>query len=164
MAGSHRALRAVLHVVHGQLDLRLLTEVGVLEEGHTAQEVGVTSALRKETQRKHRPVMSTLNSHVNDTCHFSNQPPGYEHYFPVLYKGSPNHLPLPSRAICHPQPPQTHSRCLISSTPSLQITAPPLHTHLHFKPWPEDPTPLFMHRISWQADTVHSMSYSWLFN
>ena len=42
---SHRALGAVLHVVHQQLDLRLLSDERVLEEGDAAQEDGVTGAL-----------------------------------------------------------------------------------------------------------------------
>lgn len=54
MCDSHRALRPVLHIVNRQLDLRLLTEVGVLEEGDTAQEVGITGALRDKTQRENK--------------------------------------------------------------------------------------------------------------
>lgn len=44
----YRALRAVLDVVHGQFDLRLLVDVGLLEEGDAAEEDGVTGALWTE--------------------------------------------------------------------------------------------------------------------
>ncbi|KAF3857466.1 hypothetical protein F7725_009325, partial [Dissostichus mawsoni] len=36
-------MRAVLHVVHGELHLRLLVDVGLLEEGDAAEEDGVTA-------------------------------------------------------------------------------------------------------------------------
>lgn len=45
----YRSLCAVLHVIDGQLDLSLLSDHGVLKEGHAAQVDGVTGALR--TQR-----------------------------------------------------------------------------------------------------------------
>lgn len=43
---SYRALRAVLYVVHDQLDLCLEVNVTVLEKGDATQERGVTGALR----------------------------------------------------------------------------------------------------------------------
>lgn len=48
---TYRALRAVLHVVHGQLHLRVLADVGVLEEGDAAEEGGVVGALRTQHNR-----------------------------------------------------------------------------------------------------------------
>ncbi len=45
---SYRALWAVLDVVDGQLHLRLLVDVGLLEEGDAAEEDGVTGALWTE--------------------------------------------------------------------------------------------------------------------
>lgn len=44
--GTYRAQRAVLHVVHRQLHLRVLADAGVLEKGHAAEVGGVTAALR----------------------------------------------------------------------------------------------------------------------
>lgn len=44
----HRALRAILHVVDGELHLGLLVDVGLLEEGDAAEEDGVTGALWEE--------------------------------------------------------------------------------------------------------------------
>lgn len=43
---TYRAQRAVLHVVHRQLHLRVLADVGVLEKGDAAEVGGVTAALR----------------------------------------------------------------------------------------------------------------------
>lgn len=45
---SYRALRAVLDVVDGQFHLRLLVDVGLLEEGDAAEEDGVTGTLWTE--------------------------------------------------------------------------------------------------------------------
>lgn len=46
--GSYRALRAVLDVVDGQFHLRLVVDVGLLEEGDAAEEDGVVGSLRTE--------------------------------------------------------------------------------------------------------------------
>lgn len=56
---TYRALRAVLHVVHGQLHLRLLRDVGVLEEGDAAEEDGVAGALWAEHRVMTRAVSVT---------------------------------------------------------------------------------------------------------
>lgn len=45
---SYRALRPVLDVVDGQFHLRLLVEVGLLEEGNATEEDGVTGSLWTE--------------------------------------------------------------------------------------------------------------------
>lgn len=45
---AYRALRAVLHIVDGQLQLCQLVDVGVLEEGDAAEKDGVTGALWTE--------------------------------------------------------------------------------------------------------------------
>lgn len=50
---SYRALRAVLDIVDGQFDLRLLVDVGVLEEGDAAEEDGVTGALWMDEGNQH---------------------------------------------------------------------------------------------------------------
>ena len=50
---SYRALRAVLDIVDGQFDLRLLVDVGVLEEGDAAEEDGVTGALWTDAGNQH---------------------------------------------------------------------------------------------------------------
>lgn len=42
---SYRALGAVFDVVDSQFNLRLLVDVGLLEEGDAAEEDGVTGAL-----------------------------------------------------------------------------------------------------------------------
>lgn len=42
---TYRALRAVLHIIHSELHLRVLADVGALEEGDAAEESGVTAAL-----------------------------------------------------------------------------------------------------------------------
>lgn len=44
--GAYRAQRAVLHVVHGELHLRVLAQEGVLEKGNAAEVGGVAAALR----------------------------------------------------------------------------------------------------------------------
>lgn len=49
---SYRALRAVLDVIDGQLHLRLLVDVGLLEEGDAAEEDGVTGALWTEAMNQ----------------------------------------------------------------------------------------------------------------
>lgn len=46
--GGYRALWAVLYVVDWKLDLRLLSDQRVLKESYTAQEDGVTGALKTE--------------------------------------------------------------------------------------------------------------------
>lgn len=43
--GSYRAQRAVLHIVHGELHLRVLAEEGILEKGNAAEVRGVAAAL-----------------------------------------------------------------------------------------------------------------------
>lgn len=57
---SYRALRAVLHVVHGQFDLRQVVDVGVLEEGDAAEEHGVTGALWRETGYTKQAILTTI--------------------------------------------------------------------------------------------------------
>lgn len=48
----YRALRAVLDIIHGQFQLRLLADVGLLEEGDAAEEDGVTGALKTGRDKK----------------------------------------------------------------------------------------------------------------
>lgn len=45
---AHRALGTVLDVVYGQTELRLLADVGVLEEGHTTEEGRAAGSLGAE--------------------------------------------------------------------------------------------------------------------
>ena len=80
MRDSHRALRTVLHVIHRQLQLGLLSDVGVLEEGNTAQEDGVTGALcRKAETEKEGTVSNTVNQRKLS-------------YESIGYKGKPKSL------------------------------------------------------------------------
>lgn len=47
---SHRSLWAIFYIVHGQLDLCVLVNVGVLEESHTAEEHGTICTLQNRGQ------------------------------------------------------------------------------------------------------------------
>ncbi len=49
----YRALRAVLNVIDSQFHLRLLVDVGILEEGNAAEKDGVTGALWMEEVNEH---------------------------------------------------------------------------------------------------------------
>lgn len=53
---SYHALRAVLDIVDGQFHLRLLVDVGLLEEGDAAEEDGVTGALWTEEVSQEKTV------------------------------------------------------------------------------------------------------------